>query len=486
MVGFIPLPSENAFDIHGFCARICLKYTTYTGGYVNLSWCPINALESDPLARDCVLATMEAALRAVDPAEAVRRHCLLQGDRLQVGAKAYDLRAYEHVYVVGAGKASAAMACALEDILGERITAGWINVKDGYVAPTRVITLCEASHPLPDQRGLDGSQRIASLLSQARSNDLVFCLLSGGGSALMTLPAEGISLEHTELLTRALLRCGATINEINAVRKHISQLKGGDLARVASPAQIVSLIVSDVIGNPLDVIASGPTCPDPTTFAQALAVLEKHELLRDVPACIVRHIQEGVAGRVPETPKENDAVFQRTQNLIIASNEHAALAALDRARSLGLNGLLLSTFVQGEAREVAKVFAAIAQEITHHGRPLLRPACIVAGGETTVTVRGRGLGGRNQELALAAAPLVAGLERVVIVALGTDGTDGPTDAAGALCTGHTASRAAQERLSMASYLADNDAYHFFQALGDLIITGPTNTNVNDLAFVFAF
>ncbi|MBC7233735.1 MAG: glycerate kinase [Chloroflexi bacterium] len=437
-------------------------------------------------AAEYVRAIMEAALQAADPAEAVRQNVLLQGNTLHVGRRMYDLRTYEHIYVVGAGKASAAMAMALEDILGERITAGWINVKDGYTAPTRKIMIHEAGHPLPDRRSVEGTRQIVSLLKEAKATDLVFCLLSGGGSALMTLPAEGISLSDMEALTQALLRSGATINEMNAIRKHLSQVKGGQLARLAYPAQVISLILSDVVGSPLDVIASGPTSPDPTTFAQAYQVLEKYQLLQEVPDSIVSHLKQGMKGGIRETPKAQDEAFQCTQNLVIASNEHAAHAARDKARQLGLNSLLLSTFIEGEAREVAKVFAAIAREIDRSGEPMPRPACMIAGGETTVSVRGQGLGGRNQELALAAAPLLAGLDKAAVVTLGTDGTDGPTDAAGAIASGSTASRAAEKGLSIASYLENNDAYHFFQALGDLLITGPTNTNVNDLIFVFAF
>lgn len=433
-----------------------------------------------------VLAIMEAALLAVDPAEAVQRNVALQGDTLRVGTTAYDLRKYEHIYVAGAGKASAVMALALEDILGERITAGWVNVKNGYTAPTRKIAIHEAGHPIPDMRSIEGTRQMVSLLKRAGARDLVFCLISGGGSALMTMPVDGISLRDVELLTEALLRSGATINEMNTIRKHLSQVKGGQLARLAYPAQVISLILSDVIGSPLDVIASGPTSPDPTTYAQAYEVLQKYNLLQNVPYAIVGQLKQGVEGHIPETPKPQDEVFCRVQNLVIASNEHAAHAALEKARQLGLNSLLLSTFVEGEAREVAKIFAAIAREIAHSGQPVSRPACIIAGGETTVSVRGKGLGGRNQELVLAAAPFIAGLDKVAILSLGTDGTDGPTDAAGAIASGSTISRAAQKGLSVASYLANNDAYHFFQNLGDLLITGPTNTNVNDLIFVFAF
>jgi len=455
---------------------------------MKLSFSPVTALTSDlsVRAKECTLATMEAALLAVDPGEAVKRSLVLDGSSLRVGPMTYDLAAYERIYVVGAGKASAAMACALEDALGKRITTGWINVKDGYTAPTRAITLHEASHPFPDTRGVEGSQRIVSVLSETGPRDLVFCLISGGGSALMVLPAEGIALEDIESLTQSLLRSGATINEINAVRKHLSQVKGGYLSRLAHPARVISLIVSDVIGNPLDVIASGPTTADPTTFSDAYAVLLKYDLVSEVPAAITHRLWQGIEGRIPETPKVDDPIFARTQNVIVASNRVAARAALEKARGFGLNTLLFSTFVEGEAREVAKVFAAVAREIAHSGQPLPRPACVVAGGETTVTVRGDGLGGRSQELALAAAPLISGLRDVAIIALGTDGTDGPTDAAGAVCTGRTALRASQQGLSIADYLAGNDSYHFFEALGDLLITGPTNTNVNDLIFIFAF
>ena len=448
---------------------------------------PMTALESDlpGTAADHILAIMEAALAAVDPAEAVKRNVSRQGDTLRAGMASYDLRAYEHIYVVGAGKASAAMALALEGMLGERITAGWINVKDGYTVPTSQITIHEAGHPVPDGRGVEGSRQIVSLMRQAGKRDLVFCLISGGGSALMTLPVDGVALGDMGLLTQALLRSGATINEVNTVRKHLSQVKGGHLARLAYPAHIISLAVSDVIGSPLEVIASGPTSPDPTTFAQAHAVLQKYNLIDKVPTAVLNHVEQGMEGHMAETPKAGDETFQGTQNLVIASNEHAAQAALEKARQIGLNSVLLSTFVEGEAREVAKVFAGIAKEIARSGQPVRRPACVIAGGETTVTVRGNGLGGRSQELALAAIPFLAGLDNVALIGLGTDGTDGPTDAAGAIVTGSTAARVAQKGLSVADHLADNDSYHFFQAIGDLIITGPTNTNVNDLIFVFA-
>jgi glycerate 2-kinase len=456
---------------------------------MKLSFRPITALETDlpDTAREHILTIIRAALQAADPARAIKRVLQVQGNTLHVGAQSYNLAEFEHLYVVGAGKASAAMAAALEDVLGERITAGWVNVRDGYTAPTQRITIHEAGHPLPDARSVAGSAQVAALAQHAGQKDLVIGLISGGGSALMTLPVEGISLSDVEQLTQALLRCGATINEMNTIRKHIEQLKGGQLARLAYPAQVITLIVSDVIGSPLDVIASGPTCPDPTTFADAYAVLQKHALLPNVPDSIVQFLRQGMANQAPETPKtQAEEVWRRTQNVVIASNEQAAQAAIEQALRMGFNTLLLSTFVEGEAREVARVLAALAKEVAHSGQPVPRPACLVAGGETTVSVRGHGLGGRNQELALAAALSIAGLENVAILSLGTDGSDGPTDAAGAIATGRTTARAAEQGLNPLQYLTDNDAYHFFQSLGDLVITGPANTNVNDLMFVLAF
>ncbi len=436
--------------------------------------------------RERALAVLSAALEAVDPINAIKRQVSLSGETLRIGQRTYDLGRYRNIYVIGGGKAGGSMAQAIEGILGQRVTAGLVNVKYGYGAETAIIRLNEAGHPIPDAAGMAGTKQMTELARQATDEDLVICLISGGGSALMTLPVEGITLADIKSLTDAFLRCGATINEINTVRKHLSQIKGGNLARLAYPAEIVSLILSDVVGNPLDVIASGPTVPDTTTFADAYGVIEKYGLLEELPRPIVKRLQQGKEGLVAETPKEGDGSFARTHNLIIASNEVAAEAATTRAEELGFHTLLLSTFVEGEAREVAKVFAAIAKEIVNSGRPLPRPACVVAGGETTVTIRGNGLGGRNQEMALSAALEIAGLEEVMIIPLASDGTDGPTDAAGAIADGSTLRRAQQAGLSAIQYLADNDSYHFFQQLGDLLITGPTNTNVNDLTFTFVF
>jgi glycerate 2-kinase len=436
--------------------------------------------------RQRILPILEAALHAVDPIAAVRQQVRLEGSKLLVGGRTYDLESYHHIYVVGGGKAGGSMARATEEILGDRITAGVINTKYGYRADTGIVRINEAGHPLPDAGGMAGARQMVDLARQASEGDLVICLISGGGSALMTLPVEGVSLADMEALTSTLLRCGATINEINTIRKHLSQIKGGNLSRAAYPAEVVSLILSDVVGNPLDVIASGPTVPDSSSFAQAWEIVERYNLVAELPESIIRRLRAGKDGDVPDTPKEGDLLFDRTYNLIIGSNEIAARAALAQAEAGGFHTMLLSTFVEGEAREVAHVFCAIAREILHSDQPLSRPACVVAGGETTVTIQGQGLGGRNQELALAAAIQLDGIDDTVVVALATDGTDGPTDAAGAIADGSTLRRARDKKLLARDYLANNDSYHFFDQLDDLLITGPTNTNVNDLTFVFVF
>lgn len=440
-------------------------------------------LRANRVRREPFLRVMQAALRAVDPRRAVRRTLRREGGLLYVADRAYAL-GEGRVVVVGAGKASGAMAAVVEDLLGARVTGGAVVVKYGHTVPTRQVVLHEAGHPLPDEAGVTGTARVLSGLRDLTADDLVLCLLSGGGSALLVQPAGGISLADVQATNDLLIRSGATIREINAVRKHLSQVKGGQLVRVAAPARVVSLILSDVVGSPLDVIASGPTVPDPTTFVDAGDVLRRYGLTALIPAAVRRHLERGLAGTIPDTPKPGDAQFERSQTVIVGSNEVAARAAVEQAQAEGFHSLLLSTFVEGEAREVAKVLAAVAREMRHSGQPVSAPACLVAGGETTVTVHGEGKGGRNQELALAAAIQIAGLDDVTIVSLATDGTDGPTDVAGALADGTTVDRGRALGLNEREHLADNNAYSYFGVLGDLLITGPTLTNVNDLVFVF--
>jgi hydroxypyruvate reductase len=434
---------------------------------------------------------LAASLDAVDPAAAVRRFVRRDGDLLHVGEQAYNLANYKRVFLVAVGKAGMPMASAATAALGARLTGGVVVVKEGHSdsppghpPPGHPWSVIESAHPIPDARSVEGAKRVAHLLAQTTEHDLVIALISGGGSALLALPAPGLALEDLQALTGALLRCGANINEINTLRKHLDQVKGGGLARMAHPATLVTLILSDVVGSPLDVIASGPTVPDPTTFAEAYALLERYGITTSVPPPIIEHLRRGMAGEVEETLKPNDMRLKRVQNLIVASNAQAAEAALAAARSEGFNTLLLTTYLQGEAREVGRALAAVARELAATGRPIPGPACIVAGGETTVTLRGQGMGGRNQELALSTVADLAGLPGITLVTLATDGGDGPTNAAGAVVTGTTLQRARQRGLDPFAHLARNDAYPFFDALGDLLRPGPTQTNVNDLVFIF--
>ena len=425
-----------------------------------------------------------AALAAVDPAEAVYRCVSRVGDRLLIDRRTYALRDFDHVYLVGAGKAAMPMAEAVSEVLRDHLKSGVIITKYHHIdrpLPDQ-LRVHEAGHPVPDEQSVAATRDLAALLDRVTSRDLVFCIISGGGSALMTLPADGITLADLQATTQLLLRAGATIQQINAIRKHLDTIKGGGLARLAH-APIISLVLSDVIGDDLSVIASGPTVPDPSTFADAWRVIEQFDLAHHLPAAVRARLERGVSGELPDTPKPGDPLFDRVQTVIIGSNAQAAQAAEKAARQLNFNPLLLSTQVQGEAREVAQVAAAIAKEIALYNRPVAKPACLILGGETTVTVKGSGLGGRNQELALAAAIAIDGLPNMLIAALGTDGTDGPTEAAGAIATGETVGRAKAIGLDAQAHLANNDAYHFFQALDDLIVTGPTGTNVNDLLFV---
>ncbi|HLM97968.1 MAG TPA: glycerate kinase [Bryobacteraceae bacterium] len=428
--------------------------------------------------RQQALAIFRAALAAADPIAAVLRHVRMRDATLIAGRTRYPLRGIRKIHVVGAGKAGAAMAQAIErlGLPAEKRGESLVNVKYGHLAKLRWIQLNESGHPVPDEPGVRGARRIAEIATGAGAEDLVICLISGGASALLPFPAPPVTLEEKQTVTKLLLACGATIHEINAVRKHISGIKGGQLARMAYPARVLALILSDVIGDNLDVIGSGTTAPDASTFSIARAVLEKYEILGRAPANIRDRLESGAHGAIRETPKRGDPAFARVQNLIVGSNRLAVEAAALRARELGFHTLILSTQIEGETREIARMHAAIAKEIVQYGRPVPRPACVISGGETTVTLRGNGSGGRNQEFVLAAALDIAGLEQAVVLSGGTDGTDGPTDAAGAIADGYTLARGPEAQ----RHLDANDSYHYFEELGDLVITGPTNTNVMDV------
>lgn len=406
------------------------------------------------------LRIFRAALKAADPCQAVLQHVQREGEVLIAGRQKYDLSAFRNVYVIGAGKATAQMARAVEKLLGRRITSGLVNVP--HAIKLRRIECQEAGHPIPDRRGVSGARRIASIASQATADDLVICLISGGASALLPLPAPPFTLAKKQRVTRSLLECGATIHEINCVRKHMSALKGGKLGRLVEPATLLTLLLSDVIGDRIDAIGSGPTVPDYTTLAEARAICAKYGIGVEFPDDA-------------ETPKRF-----RASVVMVGSNRLAVEAAADEAKRLGYNTLILSTYIEGEAREVGRVFASVAKEIRANGRPVKRPAAVVSGGETTVTIRGTGRGGRNQEFALSAAIAIDGLRDTVILSAGTDGIDGPTDAAGAIADGSTIHRAEGVGLNAAESLANNDSYRFFKTTGDLIQTGPTGTNVADI------
>ena len=433
----------------------------------------------EPLRRDAKKIFLHA-VHAADPQKILSSQVSLQDKILRIGERKYSLSQYKRIFVAGTGKASAPMAVNLEKILGTRITGGWINVKYGHSQRLKRIRIQEAGHPLPDEKGLEGAKEMVRMLSPLTEDDLVIFLISGGGSALLPLPVEGITLAEKQATTNQLLSCGAAIQEINTLRKHLSRIKGGGLAKIVYPATLAALILSDVIGDPLDAIASGPTVADPTTYEDCARILNKYQLWEKIPPSVAGHIRDGLEGKKEETLKEGDPAFQKVYNLVVGNNFLAIKAARKAAQDLGYRPVILSSLVEGETREVAKVHAAIAKEVLLSGNPILPPACILSGGETTVTLKGKGKGGRNQEFALAAALEIAGWEEILVMSAGTDGTDGPTDAAGAFVDGKTVSRGKTMGLDLWSFLEENDSYSFFQKLGDLLITGPTGTNVMDL------
>lgn len=431
-----------------------------------------------------------ASIRAADPYLSVVRRLQRTGKLLSIGGKHIDLDRFQRICVLGAGKATSAMAAALESLVAGRIDRGLVIVKDGHCRPLKTIEQIEASHPVPDPRGLAGTEKIMALARNANAESLVVCLLSGGASALLVAPADGLLLKDLIVTNELLLASGVGITDSNAVRKHLSKIKGGQLAVLAYPAPVLSLIVSDVIGDNPAVIGSGPTVPDPTTFGEALAIIKRFGLLRWLPRAVVDHLKRGAAGAIPETPKGAEPCFETASNHVICSNRLALSAALARGKKLGFATEIIANVLEGEARAAARVFAEQAILRKRNLSPGAQSQCLLAGGETTVRVRGKGIGGRNQEFALAFALEIAGNPEIACLCSGTDGTDGPTDAAGAVVDGNTVPLALAAGLDPRAHLMNNDSYGFFEHLAlanpnaaHHLKTGPTGTNVMDLAVI---
>lgn len=422
---------------------------------------------------------LSRGLDAVDAHAAVGHAISRDGADLIIGRRRYDLNNYERVVVIGAGKATAPMARAVEQRLGHWLHSGFIVVKQGHGLPMKRILVAEAGHPVPDRSGQRAAAKLCAMVSALGRRDLLIVLLSGGASSLLPAPVAGVTLADKQRTTETLLRCGATIREINTVRKHLSRIKGGRLAE-STEATVVTLILSDVLGDDLSTIASGPTVPDPTTYRDAIAILKFYRIWMTVPQRVRQHLDRGRQGLVSETPKPGSPLFRRVHHHIVGNNGVAVRAVARAAREAGLRVLVQEPAVTGEAREAGQRFGTMAKTLLRKGRPLQRPCCIVAGGETTVTVTGKGMGGRAQEFAAAAALEIAGLAKVWVAAIGTDGTDGPTDAAGAVVDGDTVARAQRLQINLAGALKRHNTHPALKKLQQLIITGPTGTNVNDL------
>jgi glycerate 2-kinase len=431
---------------------------------------------------------MAAAVDAVDPQKAIKRAFAMNQMGFDLAGQKFSFSNIHRMIALGAGKAALGMTRGIVNIFGEHIDGGLVITK---YAPSGVekignIDVRIGNHPIPQTQSLEATQSLLRWTNGLSTDDLVFVLISGGASALMSAPVEGVSLEDMQNLTQRLLACGATIREINTLRKHLDRVKGGGLARELFPARVVSLILSDVVGNPLDVIASGPTVTDPSSFSDALEILAHYQLMDKVAAPIIETLENGKAGKRAETLKDGDSELDNVTNVLVGSNQIAADAAFQEAQRAGLNSVVLTTSLQGEASGAGRFLANIARQCAGRDQPVRRPACLIAGGETTVTLSGKGKGGRNQEVALGASSVLDGMADSLLVTLGTDGEDGPTDAAGAAVNGSTFRRAVQAGLSVETALVENNSYPFFERLGDLVITGPTGTNVNDLSFIFLF
>ncbi len=432
--------------------------------------------------RTDALGALKAAIRAADPEAFVREKARLRGSMLIIGHVKLDLSHFDRILVLGGGKASLGLAVGVERLLGHRITDGLVNVPEYLLdkARTHRVRFNAASHPIPSGQGVQGVEKMLELVGRPSTRDLIICLISGGASAMMPLPAIGVGLRDKQEVTRLLLTSGAGIGEVNTVRRHMSRVKGGRLAEKLYPATILSLIVSDVVGDRLEDVGSGPTAPDPSTYADARKVLEKHRVWRKIPKAIQDIIEKGMAALVKETPKPGSEIFRQVHNIVVGDNTKPCAAAAETLREKGYRTVVLTRRLEGEARQVGQVLSSILSDQNEGRFSLRRPLALVAGGETIVTVKGTGVGGRSQELVLAAALGIQGLSNVVVASVGTDGFDGPTDAAGAVADGSTVTRALKKGLDPKGFLENNDSYSFFKELEDLIITGPAGTNVNDI------
>lgn len=425
-----------------------------------------------------VLDIFLAGVNSVKPDQLIRDSVTCSNEKLIIRNKIFDLSDIKNLYVIGAGKASASMAKELEFILGDRIKDGFIITKYNHSVPLKYIRLKEAGHPVPDENGLEGTKEILNIARKAGEEDLVICLLSGGGSALLADLPEGCTLNDLAILNRLLLESGASINEMNCIRKHLSGIKGGQLTRAVWPAEIISLILSDVIGDRLDVIASGPTSPDPTTFSDAISILIKYQIKDKIPESLLQVLIQGLHEGKAETLKENDPVFQRNTNLVIGSNSLCLETARDKALGLGFNTQIVTNSLEGDISRVADFITGEIQRSIQSGAE--RPVCLLFGGEPTLKVDSPGKGGRNQHLALMMAKKLKDIKGVTFLSAGTDGTDGPTDAAGAITDSVTMTKAIEDGIDLDQYLVNFDSYHFFKKTGGHLITGPTQTNVMDL------
>jgi glycerate 2-kinase len=423
-----------------------------------------------------------AGVESVMPDKMIRQAVYLQDTTLFISDIRILLDTINNIYIIGAGKASAIMAKEMESILSHRITEGLVVVKYGHGFELKHTTVLEAGHPVPDNNGYTATQKILEIATKANNNDLIICLISGGGSALLTDFPEGGSVEDIVLTNSLLLKSGADIKEINTVRKHLSKVKGGQLAKASHPATLISLVLSDVIGNPPDVIASGPTVPDTSTFKDAINVIEKYNLVTKIPKPIFHYLKEGVKGVHEETPKPSDPAFINTHNIIIGSNIIALDAAYKKSVSLGLNTFLITTGFEGDTIETADQMVETALQF-QNDTSINKPCCLLFGGETTLHVTGNGKGGRNQHMALYAASLLRNKNGITFLAAGTDGNDGPTKAAGAVVDSKTMESASMQDLDAFNYLIDFDSFHFFEKTGGHIITGPTMTNVMDIVII---